>query len=61
MTKMEKDRVIQTDIIKLGDERTPSRLWELLFLGIMEDGFIIRPVYIDTHLSHVLCGVIGKF
>ena len=33
---------------------------EALFLHMLQDGFIIKPSDMDTHLSHVLCIVIGK-
>ncbi len=70
MTKTEKNRVIRADIIKLNNERTwtspttplgrKMAQYKALFLHISQDGFILRPSYMDTHLSHALRTVIGQ-
>ena len=70
MTKMEKNRMIQTNIIKLenkitwispkislGRKMTHNKAHSL---HTSEDGFIIRPSYMDIHISYVLHIVIGK-
>ena len=50
--------MIQTDIIKLDNERTwicPTTLgrrmadYKAMFLHMSHDGFIMRPSYMDTH------------
>jgi hypothetical protein len=56
--QVKKNRVIQADIIKLNDEKT----WispktplvqniKLVFLYMSQVSFILRPSYMDTHLS----------
>ena len=69
MTKEEKDRVIQTDIINLENKitwinpkislGTKMAHYKTHFLHTSEDGFIIRPPYVDTHLSYAQHSVIG--
>ena len=70
MTKVEKNRVIRTDIINLENKitwispkiplGTKMAHYKTHFLHTSEDGFIIRPPYMDIHLSYVLRSVIGQ-
>ena len=69
MTKVEKNRVIQTDIINLENKitwispeiplGTKMAHYKTHFLHTSEDGFVIRPPYMDIHLSYAPCSVIG--
>ena len=70
MTKVEKNRVIRTDIINLENKitwispkiplGTKMAHYKTHFLQTSEDGFIIRPPYMDIHLSYALDNVIEK-
>ena len=67
---MEKNRVIRTDIINLEHKITwispkiPLDMkmahYKTHFLHISEDGFIIKPPYMDIYLSYALRSVIGQ-
>ena len=69
MTKVEKDGVISTHVIKLNIERTwispttsPDQnmaYYKALILYTSRDGFIINP-YMDKHLSNSLHSMIGQ-
>ena len=69
-TKVEKNRVIQTNIIKLDNGRTwisyttslgrKMAHYKAHFSHKLKDGFIIMPSYMDIHLPHVLYSVIGQ-
>ena len=71
MTKVEKDGVISTHIIKLNIERILKRIspttspgqnmayYKALILYTSQDGFIINP-YMDTHLSNALHSIIEQ-
>ena len=69
MTKLEKNRMIQADIIILENIRawiSPTTFlgmkiayYKALYSHSSQDGLIIRP-YMDTHLSHALHGGIGQ-
>ena len=69
MTKVEKNRVIWTDIIKLGNERTqisPKTAlgrkmdqYKALLLRMSQDGLIVRTSHMDIHLHHPLHCVMG--
>ena len=70
MTKVETNIVIQIDIINVENKVTwinPKILlvnkmahYKTHFLFTLEDGFIIRPSYVDIHLSYPLHSVIGQ-
>ena len=70
MTKMEKHRVIRTDIINLENKITwisPKTSLhtkmvhdKIHFLYTSDDVFITRPSYMDIYLSYALLSVIGQ-
>ena len=70
MTKVEKNRVIWTDIINLENKITSispkislnmkMAHYKTHILHTSEDGFIIRPPYMDIHLSYAVRSVIGQ-
>ena len=70
MTKVAKNRLIQSDIINLENNikwinpkislGMKIAYYKTHFLHTLEYGFIIRPPYMDTHLSYALRSVIGR-
>ena len=69
MTRVEKNRVIRTDIINLENKTWISPKislgmkmahYKIHFLHTSENGFIIRSPYMDIHLSYALHSVIGQ-
>lgn len=70
LSHSELNRVMRMDIIRLDTERTwitptlPLRTkmaqYQSHFLHISPDGFILRPTYMDTHLSHGIRSTIGQ-
>ena len=70
MTKVAKNRLIQSDIINLENKitwispkiqlGTKMARYKTHFLHTSEDGFVIRPPYMDIHLSYALRSVIGQ-
>ena len=70
ITKTERNRIIRQDLIQLDTKRTwvePTQemgtkmaFYKENFLQVSEDGFVTRPSYMDTHLSHGLRCAIGQ-
>eukprot|EP00250_Pteridium_aquilinum_P019422 c24426_g1_i1 orf=1306-2640(+) len=70
LTRPEISRIIRQDLIQLDTRRTwidpPQELGTKMafyrdhLLRTTEDGFIVRPGYMDTHLSHALRCAIGQ-
>ncbi|MCO5577293.1 hypothetical protein L7F22_031120 [Adiantum nelumboides] len=70
ITKAERNRIIRQDLIQLDTKRTWVESIQELgtkmafyrgnFLQVSEDGFVTRPSYMDTHLSHGLRCAIGQ-
>ena len=64
------NRIIRQDLIQLDTKRTwvepiqelgtKMAFYRGNFLQVSEDGFVTRPSYMDTHLSHGLRCAIGK-
>ena len=64
MTKLEKNQVIRSDIIKLDNEKTwinptTSLDRKMALFHMLQDGFIIRPSYVNRYQSHVIHSVIN--
>ena len=62
MTKLEKNQVIRSDIIKLYNEKTwinptTSLDRKMNLFHMLQDGFIIRPSYVNRY--HVIHSVIN--
>ena len=70
ITKTERNRIIRQDLIQLDIKRTwvepiqelgtKMAFYRGNFLQVSEDGFVTRPSYMDTHLSHGLRCAIGQ-
>ena len=70
ITKTERNRIIRQDLIQLDTKRTwvepiqelgtKMAFYRGNFLQVSEDGFVTRPSYMDTHLSHGLRCAIGQ-
>ncbi|MCO5551803.1 hypothetical protein L7F22_005305 [Adiantum nelumboides] len=70
ITKTERNRIIRQDLIQLDTKRTwvepiqelgtKMAFYRGNFLQVSEDGFVTRPRYMDTHLSHGLRCAIGQ-
>ncbi|MCO5572665.1 hypothetical protein L7F22_026423 [Adiantum nelumboides] len=70
ITKAERNRIIRQDLIQLDTKRTwvepiqelgtKMAFYRGNFLQVSEDGFVTRPSYMDTHLSHGLRCAIGQ-
>jgi hypothetical protein len=64
MSKVEKNKVIWAEIVQLNNEgtwisptislRRKITQYKALFIGMSKNMIIIRPSYMDTHLSHAL-------
>ena len=69
-SREERNRIIRMDIIQIHTARTwvtptedlgtKKTFYKEHFLHISPDGFIIRPSYMDTHLSHGVRCAIGQ-